>query len=356
MTTTPPSPTKMDTTPLEPPADKSPEKNPIKPTGFPDDVKEVWVYKRHVQTSGKQALAEDTCFILKRNTVDHKMYLSGPPNYNKTLVEGSIAYRDENDCIFMLCNGKHHSMLMFKGCLIACRADQYVFEGVFSCFNSKKEMVMYIGGCELKGNFLKWIITPEPKLLDVTDKGIARNCQHVMGSFRRKFALDLKRDTNVKQGSLQEVMDVGVHAIEQLILYFGKELFEWLKERSKKHPHLKTLLNENVLKAGSNVSLDQLVGAGGCSNVTELLAIQDGKPARPSTPSKKRKRDDDDYDEDGCLKLEVFIRAEHLRQLKDVIPLAFEKGDPDKDKEDNRFDGDNVIGLDEIFGRKGRVN
>ena len=89
--TTPPSPTKMDTTtPLEPPANKSLEKNPPKPIGFPDDVKEVWVYKRHVQTSGKQALmalAGDTCFIIKRNTVDKKMYLSGPPNYKKKLVE-----------------------------------------------------------------------------------------------------------------------------------------------------------------------------------------------------------------------------------------------------------------------------
>ena len=243
-------------------------------------------------------------------------------------------------------------MLMFKGCLIACRVDQYVFEGVFSCFNSKKEVAMYIGGCELKGNFLKWVITPEPKLLDVTDKGIARNCQHVMSSFRRKFALDLKRDRNVKQGSLQEVMDVGVHAIEQLILYFGKELFEWLKEKSKKHPHLKILLNEKVLKAGSNVSLDQLVAAGGCSNVTELLAIQDGRPARPSTPSKKRRRDDDD---DDCLKLEIFIRKGQLKDVKDVVlPLELEKGDPDKDKEDNRFDRDNGIGLDEIFGRIGQ--
>ncbi len=310
---------------------------------FPDDVKEVWVYKRHVQTSAKHQVGDDTCFILKRNTVDHKMYLSGPPNYQKTLVQNSVVYRDENDCIFMLCNGKHKSMMMFKGCLVGCRSDQYVFEGVLSFFNSKSQMVMYIAGCEVKGNFFKWKITPEPKLLGITDDAIAQNCQQVIGSFRRKFALDLKRDTNLKQGSLQEVMDVGVHAIEQLILYFGKELFEWLKEKSKKKPHLQTLLQENLLKAGNNVSLDQIIAAGGCSNVSDLLAVQEGKPVSPpTTPPSKRKRHADHADD--CLSLRVFIERDKCNcdMAKDS-----KKDPPIKEKSD---DGP-VITLTELFGQ-----
>ena len=250
------------------------------------------MYKRHIQTSTKHG-GHDSCFIVKRNTVDHKMYLSGPPSYKKVPVLNSLVCRDDNDCILLVCGGKHKPIMMFKGCLVGSRSDQYVFEGILSFFNSKSEMVMYVAGCEVKGDFFKWQITPEPKLLNTSDDPNAKICQQVVGSFRRKSALDLKRDTNLKQGSLQEVMDVGVHAIEQLILYFGKELFEWLKEKSKKNPKLKTLLQENLLEAGNNVSLDEIISAGGCKNVSELLAVQDGKPVpvSPETPPEKKKKE-----------------------------------------------------------------
>ncbi len=283
----------METLPLSPPVDPPTEteiaaEEPA--NGFPDDVKEIWVYKRHIQTSTKHG-GHDSCFIVKRNTVDHKMYLSGPPSYKKVPVLNSLVCRDDNDCILLVCGGKHKPIMMFKGCLVGSRSDQYVFEGILSFFNSKSEMVMYVAGCEVKGDFFKWQITPEPKLLNTSDDPNAKICQQVVGSFRRKSALDLKRDTNLKQGSLQEVMDVGVHAIEQLILYFGKELFEWLKEKSKKNPKLKTLLQENLLEAGNNVSLDEIISAGGCKNVSELLADQDGKPVpvSPEIPPEKKK-------------------------------------------------------------------
>ena len=76
-----------DDLPLSPPVDPPTEEIAVEEpaVGFPDDVKEVWVYKRHIQTSAKQA-GHDTCFILKRNTVDHKMYLSGPPKYVKVVL------------------------------------------------------------------------------------------------------------------------------------------------------------------------------------------------------------------------------------------------------------------------------
>ena len=242
----------------------------------------------------------------------------------------------------MLCSGKHKSIMMFKGCLVGSRSDQYVFEGILSFFNSKSEMVMYVAGCEVKGDFFKWKVTPEPKLLSTADDANAKICQQVVGSFRRKFALDLKRDTNLKQGSLQEVMDVGVHAIEQLILYFGKELFEWLKEKSKKKPKLQTLLQENLLKAGNNVSLDQIIAAGGCKDVSELLAVQEGKPvpvSPPKTPPANRKRHNH---ADDCLALRVFIEREKCN-------CDFDKEDsPVKQKSD---DGP-AISISELFGQQ----
>ena len=106
-------------------------------------------------------------------------------------------------------------------------------------------------------------------------------------------------------------MDVGVHAIEQLILYFGKELFEWLKEKSKKNPKLQILLQENLLKAGNNISLDEIIAAGGCNNVSELLAVQEGKPVPVSPPKSppNRKRHMHMHDDD-CLALRVYIEKE----------------------------------------------
>ncbi len=79
----------METLPLSPPVDPPTEteiaaEEPA--NGFPDDVKEIWVYKRHIQTSTKHG-GHDSCFIVKRNTVDHKMYLSGPPSYKKVPVQ-----------------------------------------------------------------------------------------------------------------------------------------------------------------------------------------------------------------------------------------------------------------------------
>ena len=136
--------------PVDPPTDEIAVEEPAK--GFPDDVKEVWVYKRHMQASTKHG-GHDSCFIVKRNTVDHKMYLSGPPKYQKVLVQNSLVYRDENDCLFMVCGGKHRSIMMFKGCLVGSHSDQYVFEGVLSFFNSKSEMVMYVAGCEVREIF-----------------------------------------------------------------------------------------------------------------------------------------------------------------------------------------------------------
>ncbi len=342
----------MDTDlPLSPPLDPPTELIAVEEpeNGIPNDVKDIWIYKRHIQTTKEHG--HDCCFNLKRNTVDQKMYLSGPPSYKKIPIFRSLVCRDENDCILLVCGGKHKSIMMFKGCLVGSRAEQYVFEGILSFFNSKSEMVMYVAGCEVKGDFFKWKVTPEPKLLNTRDDPDAKICQQVVGSFRRKFALDLKRDTNLKQGSLQEVMDVGVHAIEQLILYFGKELFEWLKEKSKKNPKLKTLLQENLLEAGNNVSLDEIISAGGCKNVSELLAVQDGKPVpvSPETPPKKRKRH---MHADDCLALRVFIESADCN-CKDG---GLKKDVPEKDvrQEDVRQEDDGPkITISQLFGARG---
>ena len=344
--------------PLSPPVDPPTEteiaaEEPA--NGFPDDVKEIWVYKRHIQTTTKHG-GHDSCFTVKRNTVDHKMYLSGPPSYKKVPVYNSLVCRDDNDCILLVCGGKHKTIMMFKGCLVGSRADQYVFEGILSFFNSKSEMVMYVAGCEVKGEFFKWKVTPEPKVLKDSDDPDAKVCQQVVGSFRRKFALDLKRDTDLKQGSMKEVMDVGLHAIEQLILYFGKELFEWLKEKSKKNPKLQTLLQENVLKAGNDVSLDQIIAAGGCKNVSELLAVQEGKPVpvSPETPPEKKNRKRHMHD-DECLALRVFIERDKcncsIQDKSDDVP---QKDVPQKsDDVPQKSDDVPKITMSQLFGSRG---
>ena len=338
--------------PLDPPTELIAAEEPE--NGIPNDVKDIWIYKRHIQTT-KGHGGHDCCFSLKRNTVDQKMYLSGPPSYKKIPIFRSLVCRDENDCILLVCGGKHKSIMMFKGCLVGSRAEQYVFEGILSFFNSKSEMVMYVAGCEVKGDFFKWKVTPEPKVLEKSDDPDAKVCQQVVGSFRRKFALDLKRDTDLKQGSLKEVMDVGLHAVEQLILYFGKELFEWLKEKSKKNPKLTTLLQENVLKAGNEVSLNEIIAAGGCKNVRELLAVQEGKPVpvSPETPPKKRKRH---MHADDCLALRVFIEPADCN-CKDG---GSKKDVPEKDvrqedvrQEDVPPDDGPKITMSQLFGASG---
>ncbi len=165
-------------------------------------------------------------------------------------------------------------------------------------------------------------------------------------------------------------MDVGLHAIEQLILYFGKELFEWLKEKSKKTPKLQTLLQENVLKAGNDVSLDQIIAAGGCKNVSELLAVQEGKPVpvSPETPPEKKNRKRHMHD-DECLALRVFIERDKCNcsiqdksddvpqkdvpQKSDDVPQKSDDVPQKSDDVPQKSDDVPKITMSQLFGSRG---
>ena len=116
------------------------------------------------------------------------------------------------------------------------------------------------------------------------------------------------------------------------------------------------MLQENVLKAGNDVSLDQIIAAGGCKNVSELLAVQEGKPVpvSPETPPEKKNRKRHMHD-DECLALRVFIERDKcncsIQDKSDDVP---QKDVPQKsDDVPQKSDDVPKITMSQLFGSRG---